>query len=89
MEAAIHELMDLAFNVLRELLSERRLLGDGLFAEELTGTDSWLDGPTGYSAVHSRDVAVLFLDLWPADAIFFRHELLGAGGPASFFTLPG
>jgi hypothetical protein len=30
-EAAIHELMDLAWNVVYDLLEQRGLLGDGLF----------------------------------------------------------
>ncbi|UKA53539.1 hypothetical protein LFT45_17740 [Arthrobacter sp. FW305-BF8] len=33
----IHELMDLAWNVVYDLLQERELLGDGLFVEEFTG----------------------------------------------------
>jgi hypothetical protein len=37
-EAAIHELMDLARNVVYDLLEERGLLGDGLFVEEYTGS---------------------------------------------------
>ncbi|WP_176156785.1 hypothetical protein [Arthrobacter sp. P2b] len=36
--------------------------------------------------VHSREVAVLFLDTRPVDAIAFRHDLLGADGPKSYFT---
>jgi hypothetical protein len=43
-EAAIHELMDLAWNLVYDLLMERGLLGDGLFVEEYTGIHSWLDG---------------------------------------------
>lgn len=44
-EAAIHELMDLAWNVVYDLLEERGLLGDGLEVGEYTGIQSWLDGP--------------------------------------------
>lgn len=77
--------MDLAWNVVYNLLEERGLLGDGLFVEEFTGIHSWLDGPTRYTVVHSRDVAVLFLDTRPVDAIAFHPGLLGADDPASFF----
>ncbi len=87
-EAAIHELMDLAWNVVYDLLEERGLLGEGLFVEEFTGIHSWLDGPTRYTVVHSRDVAVLFVDTRPVDAIPFHHDLLGADDPASFFDVP-
>jgi len=88
-EAAIHELMDLAWNVVYDLLEERGLLGDGLFVEEFTGIRSWLDAPTRYTVVHSRDVAVLFLDARPVGAIPLHHDLLGADDPASFFRLAG
>ena len=87
-EAAIHELMDLAWNVVYDLLQQRGLFGDGLFVEEFTGIHSWLDGPTRYTMVHSWEVAVLFVDTRPEDAIVSHHELLGADDPASFFTLP-
>jgi len=87
-EAAIHELMDFAWNVVYDLLTERGLLGEGLFVEEFTGIHSWLDGPTRYTVVHSSDVAVLFVDTRPVDAIAFRHDLLGADDPKSFFVLP-
>jgi len=70
-EAAIHELMDLAWNVVYDLLDERGLLGDGLFVEEFTGIHSRLDRPTRYTVVHSSDVPVLFL---------------GADDPKSFFA---
>jgi hypothetical protein len=86
-EAAIHELMDLAWNLVYDLLLERGLLGDRLFVEEYTGIHSWLDGPARYTVVHSRDVAVLFVDTRPVDAIVFHHDLLGADDPKSFFTL--
>lgn len=88
-EAAIHELMDLAWNVVYDLLEERGLLGDGLFVEEFAGIHPWLDGPTRYTVVHSRHVAVLFLDTRPVDATPFHHDLLGADNPAGFFTLAG
>jgi hypothetical protein len=39
--------------------------------------------------VHSRQVAVLFVDTRPVDAIAFHHDLLGADDPASYFALPG
>ncbi|WP_277310645.1 hypothetical protein [Arthrobacter sp. Soil736] len=39
--------------------------------------------------VHSRTLAVLFVDTRPVDAMMFHHELLGADDPASYFTLPG
>ncbi|MGN7149168.1 hypothetical protein ACTHQ6_09280 [Arthrobacter sp. SAFR-179] len=87
-EAAIHELMDLAWNVVYELLEERGLLADGLFVEEYTGIHSWLQGLTRYTVVHSSQVAVLFVETRPVDAIAFHHELLGADDPASYFTLP-
>jgi hypothetical protein len=54
-----------------------------LFVEEFTGIHFWLDGLTRYTVVHSRDVAVLFLDTRPLDAIAFRHDLLGADDPAA------
>jgi hypothetical protein len=88
-DAAIHELMDLAWNVVYDLLEERDLLGDGFFVEEYTGIHSWLDGSVRYTVVHSRTLAVLFMDTRPVDAIVFHHELLGADDPASYFTLPG
>lgn len=88
-EAAIHELMDLAWNVVYDLLEERGLLGDGLNVEGFTGIHSWLDGPTRYTVVHSRDVAILFVDTRPLDAIVFHHDLLSADDLVSFFTLPG
>jgi len=87
-EAAINDLMDRAWNVVYHLLLERGLLGDGLDVEEYTGIHSWLDGPTRYTVVHSRTVAVLFADTRPVDAIPFHHDLLGADDPKGFFTLP-
>lgn len=53
-EAAIHELLDLAWNVVYDLLEERGLLGDKLFVEEYTGIHSWLAGPARYTIVHSH-----------------------------------
>ncbi|MDQ0636409.1 hypothetical protein QFZ40_004380 [Arthrobacter pascens] len=88
-EGAIHELIDLAWNLVYDLLDQWGLLGDGLFVEEYTGVHSWLDGPTRRTVVHSREVAVLFVDTRPVDAIVFHHDLLGANDPTSFFTLPG
>jgi hypothetical protein len=38
--------------------------------------------------IHSREVAVLFVDSRPVDAIPFHHDLLGADDPKSFFILP-
>lgn len=86
-EAAIHELMDLAWNLVYDLLQERGLLGDGLNVEEYTGIHSWVEGGTRYTVVHSRIVAVLFVDTRPADAIVFHHDLLGADDPTSFFSI--
>ncbi|RKO24456.1 hypothetical protein D7Z96_08435 [Pseudarthrobacter phenanthrenivorans] len=88
-EAAIHELMDLAWNVVYDLLNERDLLGDGLFVEEYTGIHSWVEGLTRYTVVHSGEVAVLFVDTRPVDAIAFQHDLLGADDPKSYFSLRG
>jgi len=88
-EGAIHELMDLAWNLVHDLLDQRGLLGDGLVVEEYTGIHSWLDGPVRYTVVHSREVAVLSVDTRPVGAIVFHHDLLGADDPKSFFTLPG
>jgi nicotinamide riboside kinase len=88
-EAAIHDLMDLAWNVVYGLLVERGLLGDGLDVDEYTGIHSWVEGLTRYTIVHSRTVAVLFLDTRPVDAIVFHHDLLGADDPKSFFSEAG
>jgi hypothetical protein len=87
-EAAIHELMDLAWNLVYGLLEERGLLGDGFNVEEYTGIHSWVDGLIRYTVVHSRTVAVLFADNRPVDAIPFHRDLLGADDPKGFFTLP-
>ncbi|MET3175973.1 UNVERIFIED_ORG: hypothetical protein ABIB52_003846 [Arthrobacter sp. UYCu721] len=38
--------------------------------------------------VHSRTVAVLFVDTRSLDAIVFHHDLLGADDPKSFFRFP-
>jgi hypothetical protein len=87
-EAAIHELMDLAWNLVYGLLEERGLLGEGFNVEEFTGIHSWVEDLTRYTVVHSRTVAVLFVDSRPVDAIPFHHDLLGANDPKSFFTFP-
>jgi hypothetical protein len=87
-EAAINDLMDRAWNVVYDLLAERGLLRDGLDVEEYTGIQSWVDGLTRYTVVHSRSVAVLFRDTRPVDAIVFHHELLGADDPKSSFSVP-
>jgi hypothetical protein len=88
-EAAINDLMDRAWNVVYNLLSERGLLSDGLDVAEYTGIHSWVDGLTRYTVVHSQAVAVLFAGTRPVDAIVFHHDLLGAGDPKAFFTFPG
>ncbi|GAC1377298.1 MAG: hypothetical protein NVSMB43_18310 [Pseudarthrobacter sp.] len=36
--------------------------------EEFTGIHFWLDGLTRYTVVHSRELAVLFVDTRPVDA---------------------
>lgn len=87
-ESAIHELMDLAWNLVYDLPAVWSLLGDGLFVEDFIGIHFWLDGFTRYTAVQSRDVAVPFVDIRPVDAIPFHHRLLGADDPKTFFTLP-
>lgn len=87
-EAAIHELIDLAWNVVYDLLEQRGLLSDGFFVEEYTGIHSWVQDLTRYTVVHSQEVAVLFVDTRPVDAIVFHHDLLGADDPASFFIFP-
>jgi hypothetical protein len=88
-EAAIHELMDLAWNVVYDLLEERGLLGDGFEVAAYTGIHSWVEDLTRYTVVHSLKVAVLFMDTRPVDAIAFHHDLLGADDPKSFFALAG
>lgn len=87
-EAAIHELMDLAWNVVYDLLEERGLLCDGLEVQEYTGIQSWVEDLTRYTVVHSRTVAVLFVETRPVDAIVFHHDILGADDPKSFFRVP-
>ncbi|MFE4837950.1 hypothetical protein ACFRAU_25115 [Arthrobacter sp. NPDC056691] len=87
-DAAIHELMDLAWNLVYDLLQERGLLGEGFFVEEYTGIHSWVQDLTRYTVVHSRAVAVLFVGTRPVDAIPFHHDLLGADDPTSFFGVP-
>jgi hypothetical protein len=88
-EAAIHELMDLAWNVVYDLLEERGLLGDGFEVAAYTGIHSWVEDLTRYTVVHSRTVAVLFVDTRPVDAIVFHQDLLGTDDPKSFFRIPG
>ncbi|WP_251024605.1 hypothetical protein [Arthrobacter sp. ISL-65] len=88
-EAAIHELMDLAWNVVYDLLAERGLFGDGLFVEEYTGIHSWLDGPVRYTVVHSRKVAVLFVDTRPVDAIVFPSRPARRRRPEELFQRSG
>lgn len=39
---------------------------------------------TRYTVVHSRDVAVLFVDTRPVDAVAFHHNLRGTNDPKSF-----
>ncbi|WP_324642392.1 hypothetical protein [Pseudarthrobacter sp. LT1] len=46
-----------------------------------------MDDLTRYTVVHSKDVAVLFVDTRPVDAIAFHHDLLGADDPKSFFRV--
>lgn len=87
-EAAIHDLLDLSWNVVYDLLAQRTLLGDGFEVEEYTGIHSWVEDLTRYTIVHFRTVAVLFVDTRPVDAIVFHHDLLGADDPKVFFTLP-
>ncbi|MBE4720508.1 hypothetical protein [Pseudarthrobacter sp. AB1] len=87
-EAAIHELMDLAWNLVYDLLDGRGPLGDGLLVEEYTGVHSWVEGLSRYTVVHSREVAVLVVDTRPVDAVAFHHDLLGADDPRSFFRFP-
>jgi hypothetical protein len=82
-EAAIHELMDLAWNLVSDLLKQRGLLGDGLLVQEYTKIHSWVEDLTRYTVVHSREVAVLFMDTRPVDAIVFHHDLQGADDPTN------
>jgi hypothetical protein len=42
-----------------------------------------------YSLVHSRTVAVLFVDTLPVDAIPFHHDLLGAEDLTGLFNALG
>ena len=72
-----------------DLLTQRGQIGGGLFVEEYTGIHSWVKGQTRYTVVHSRTVAVLFVDTRPVDAIAFNHDLLGADDPKSVFRVPG
>jgi hypothetical protein len=88
-EATINDLMDRAWNVVYTLLSEPGPLGDGLNVGEYAGIHSWVEDLTRYTVVHSRTVAVLFVDTRPVDAIAFHHDLLGADDPKSFFSVLG
>jgi hypothetical protein len=85
-EAAIHELMDLAWNVVYDRLEQRGLLGDRLEVQEYTGIHSWVEDLTRYTVVHSRAVAVLSVDTRPVNAIVFHHDLLGADDTKSYFS---
>ncbi|MBD1543587.1 hypothetical protein G9E11_15350 [Arthrobacter sp. IA7] len=87
-EAAIHELMGLAWNLVYGLLEERGLLGDGFNVEEFTGIHSWVEDLTRYTVVHSRTVAVLFVDTQPVDGSVFHRDRLGADDPKTLFTVP-
>ena len=64
-EAAIHELMDHAWNVVYDLLEERGLLGDGLFVEEYTGIHSWVDDLTRYPLVRRPEKLLQYRKLGP------------------------
>ena len=79
--------MDLAWNLVYDLLEQRGLLGDGLFVEEYTGIHSWVEDLTRYTVVHSPGVDVLFVDTRPVDAIAFHHDLLGADDPKCYFKV--
>lgn len=59
-----------------------------MFVEEYTGIHSWVEDLARYTMVHSRTVAVLFVDIreW---TIAFNHDLLGADDPKSVFRVPG
>ncbi|MDQ1058509.1 hypothetical protein QFZ23_002410 [Arthrobacter globiformis] len=82
-EAVINDLMDRAWNVVYDLLSERGLLRDGRTSRRTPGSIP------GWTVVHSRTLAVQFVDTRPVDAIVFHHDLLGADDPKAFFTVPG
>jgi hypothetical protein len=86
-EAAIHELMDLAWNLVYDLLIERGLLGDGFDVAAYTGIHSWVEDLTRHTVVHSRSVADLFVDTRPVEANAFQYDLLGADDPKRFFRL--
>jgi hypothetical protein len=81
--------MDRAWNLVCDLLEERGLLSEGLDVEEYAGIQSWVEGRTRYTVVHSPSVAVLFTGTRPAvDAIVFHHDLLGSDDPKSFCSVP-
>lgn len=52
----LHDAVDLYTDILKQGICCR------FFAKGYTGIVSWLDGPTRYTAVHSRMVAVLLVD---------------------------
>jgi hypothetical protein len=68
--------------------AKQGLLGDGLFVEEYSGIHSWVECPTRYTVIHSRETAILFVDTRQVDAIAFHHDILGADDRKSYFTLP-
>jgi hypothetical protein len=86
-DAAINDLMDWAWHAVYELLARRGLLGTGLAVEEYTGLMSWVEGPVRYTVIHSQQVAVLFTETDPVDAIPFHRDLLGSEDPKSLFDV--
>lgn len=46
-----------------------------------------MEGLARDTVLHSREIAVLFVDTRPVDAIVFHHDLLGADDTKSFFGL--
>lgn len=79
--------MDLAWNVVFDLLEVRGLLRDGLFVERYTGIRSWVEGLIRYTVLDSCDVGVLFVPgpwtSWSSATTFWGR------GPKSLFTVPG
>ncbi|MDQ0732201.1 hypothetical protein [Arthrobacter sp. B1I2] len=72
-EAATHELMDLAWNLVYDLLEGRRLPGDSSVVEEFTDIHSWLDGPTKlHRGLLPRGCRAV-LGTRPVDAITFHQ----------------
>jgi hypothetical protein len=80
--------MDLAWNLVFDLLEKRGLLRDGLFVERHTGIHSWVEAMTRCTVVHFCDGSVLFVDTPTVDVIVFCHDILGADDPKTFFTVP-